>query len=51
MNKALELLMIEDNPSDIRLSQEYLKESKVPNHLSVVKDLVEALYSVNHGLG
>ena len=43
MYKAIELLMIEDNPSDIRLSQEYLKEYKVPNHLSVVKDDVEAL--------
>ena len=43
MYKAIELLMIEDNPGDIRLSQEYLKEYKVPNHLNVVKDDVEAL--------
>lgn len=43
MVKAIELLMIEDNPSDIRLSQEYLKGYNVPNHLSVVQDDVEAL--------
>jgi CheY-like chemotaxis protein len=43
MNKAFELLMIEDNPSDIRLSQEYLKESKLSNHLTVVKNLMDAL--------
>ena len=43
MYKTIEFLMVESDPGDIRLSQEYLKEYKVPNHLSVVKDDVEAL--------
>jgi two-component system response regulator len=43
MDKAIELLMVEDNRADIRFSQEYLKGYRVPNHLSVVKDEVEAL--------
>lgn len=34
--------MVEDNPDDVRLSQEYLKEYKVPNHLKVAKDILEA---------
>ncbi len=47
MNKLIEMLMVEDNPGDVRLSQEYLKEYNVPNHLSVVKDGVAALGLLN----
>lgn len=43
MYKAIDILMIEDNPGDVRLAQEYFKEYKVSNHMSVVKDEVEAL--------
>lgn len=43
MYKAIEMLMVEDNPGDIRLTQEAFKEYKVSNHLSVVKDDMEAL--------
>lgn len=43
MYKAIDILMIEDNPGDVRLAQEYFKEYKVSNHMSVVKDEAEAL--------
>lgn len=39
----MEILLVEDNPGDIRLAQEGLRRSKVPNHLSVVRDGEEAL--------
>ena len=39
----VEILLIEDNPVDVRLTQEALKESKVLNILNVVTDGVEAL--------
>ena len=37
------VLLVEDNPGDVRLTQEGLKESKILNNLSVVGDGVEAL--------
>jgi CheY-like chemotaxis protein len=40
---AVELLLVEDNPGDVRLTQEALRESPVRTHLSVVHDGVEAL--------
>lgn len=42
-NKQVEILLIEDDPADIRLVQEGLLEGAVSNRLSVVKDGVEAL--------
>jgi two-component system, chemotaxis family, response regulator Rcp1 len=42
-NGAIEILLVEDNPGDVRLTQEALRESKVLNHLSVASDGVEAL--------
>ncbi len=39
----VEVLLVEDNPADVRLTQETLKEEKLNNKLSVVKDGVEAL--------
>jgi CheY-like chemotaxis protein len=39
----IEILLVEDNPGDVRLTVESLKEAKVTNHLSVVGDGVEAL--------
>ena len=41
--RPVEILLVEDNPGDIRLTQETLKDSKVLNHLSVVGDGVEAM--------
>jgi chemotaxis family two-component system response regulator Rcp1 len=41
--KAIDILLVEDNPGDVRLAQEALKESKVKNQLFVVEDGVEAM--------
>ena len=40
--KLVEILLIEDNPGDARLTQEALKEGKVKNNLHIVYDGVEA---------
>jgi two-component system, chemotaxis family, response regulator Rcp1 len=37
------ILLVEDNPGDVRLTREALKEAKVRNRLSVAGDGVEAL--------
>lgn len=42
--RPIEILLVEDNPGDVRLTQEALKEGKVLNRLSVVKDGVEAIF-------
>lgn len=39
----IEILMVEDNPGDVRLTLEALKETKVRNNLNVVQDGAEAL--------
>lgn len=39
----IEILMVEDNPGDVRLTREAMKEGKVNNRLSVVGDGVQAL--------
>jgi chemotaxis family two-component system response regulator Rcp1 len=39
----VEILLVEDNPGDVRLTQEALQEGKVYNNLHWVKDGVEAL--------
>jgi CheY-like chemotaxis protein len=41
--KRIEILLVEDNPGDVRLTLEALKDGKVLNHLSVVGDGVEAI--------
>ena len=41
--KAIEILLVEDNPGDVRLAKEALKESKVRNKLHIVEDGVEAM--------
>ena len=40
---AINILLVEDNPGDIRLTKEVLKEGKIKNNLSVVMDGEEAL--------
>ena len=39
----IEILLVEDNPADVRLMQEGLKDAKLHNSISVVYDGVEAL--------
>lgn len=41
--KMVDILLVEDNAPDIRLTQEALKESKIRNKLHVVRDGMEAL--------
>ena len=42
-SKAVELLLVEDNPVDIKLTTRALKKGKLLNHLHVVRDGVEAM--------
>lgn len=46
--EAIEILLVEDSPGDVRLTQEALNDSKMRNNLSVVKDGVEAMAFLNH---
>jgi two-component system, chemotaxis family, response regulator Rcp1 len=42
-NRPIEILLVEDNPGDERLTREALKEGKVYSNLHWVKDGVEAM--------
>ena len=42
-NGSIQVLLVEDNPGDVRLTKEALKEGKLLNQLTVVGDGVEAL--------
>lgn len=39
----VEILLVEDNPGDVRLTREALRDAKVRNHLHVVDDGVRAV--------
>ena len=41
--KPVEILLVEDNPGDVRLTQEAFKDGKMLNKLHVVEDGMEAL--------
>jgi CheY-like chemotaxis protein len=41
--RLIEILLVEDNPGDIRLTQEGLREAKVRNRLNAVRDGEEAM--------
>lgn len=41
--RPIEILLVEDNLGDVRLTQEALREGKVRNHLNVAADGVEAM--------
>ncbi|MDQ6672616.1 MAG: response regulator [Chloroflexota bacterium] len=43
MGRPIEILLVEDNPGDVRLTIEGLKDSKVRNKLHVARDGVEAM--------
>jgi two-component system, chemotaxis family, response regulator Rcp1 len=43
VTRPMEILLVEDNPGDVRLTREALRECGVQNHLSVASDGVEAL--------
>lgn len=41
--EPIEILLVEDNPGDVRLTREAFRTSKVANNLHVARDGVEAL--------
>lgn len=41
--KPIDILLVEDNPGDVRLAREAFRESKVRNALFVIEDGVEAM--------
>ncbi len=43
LGKTIDILLVEDNPGDVRLTREALKDSKVRNNMFVVEDGVEAM--------
>ena len=43
LSTQIEILLVEDNPGDVRLTREALKEGKMLNDLSVAADGVEAM--------
>ena len=43
MTRPVDILLVEDNPGDVRLTQETFKETKLLNRLHVVEDGAEAI--------
>lgn len=43
VGKAVDILLVEDNPGDVRLTKEALRDAKVLNKIFVAKDGVEAM--------
>ena len=43
VGRPIEILLVEDNPGDVRLTIEALRESKVRNNLHLARDGVEAM--------
>lgn len=43
MHNPIEILLIEDNPADIRLTQEAFREARLQNTIHVVQDGVSAM--------
>ena len=41
--ETIDILLVEDNPGDVRLTKEALKDAKVMNEVYVVQDGVEAM--------
>jgi two-component system, chemotaxis family, response regulator Rcp1 len=43
LSRPVEILLVEDNPGDVRLTREALREGKVRNNLYIAPDGVEAV--------
>jgi len=41
--RPIEILLVEDSPSDVEFTVEALKEAKIRNHLSIAEDGVQAM--------
>lgn len=48
IERPIEILLVEDNPGDVRLTIEALKESKIRNRLHIARDGEEAMDFVRH---
>jgi two-component system, chemotaxis family, response regulator Rcp1 len=49
--RPIEILLVEDNPGDVRLIQEILKETEIKHNLKIAydgKEAMQALYEGNH---
>ena len=46
--KLPDILIVEDNPADVRLTQEAFRDGNIPNTLSVARDGVEAIDYLHH---
>jgi two-component system, chemotaxis family, response regulator Rcp1 len=46
-NRPIDILLVEDNPGDVRLTREALKDAKVLNEIHVARDGVEAMQFVH----
>jgi chemotaxis family two-component system response regulator Rcp1 len=44
----IQILLVEDNPGDVRLTREVLKDGRINNTLNVVEDGVEAMAFLRH---
>ena len=49
IGRPVEILLVEDNPGDVRLTEEALKEGKVINNIHLAKDGVEAMFFLKRG--
>ena len=49
LGKPIEILLVEDNPGDVRLTQETLKDTKVRNNMHVVMDGIDAVAFLRRG--
>ena len=46
--RPVEILLAEDNPGDVRLTREALRDASISNHLHVVPDGVETIAFLRH---
>lgn len=46
--RAIEILLVEDNPGDVRLTKEALRDGKIRNNLQVASDGQDALDLLKH---
>ena len=49
IGRPVEILLVEDNPGDVRLTEEALKEGKVINNIHLARDGVEAISFLQRG--
>lgn len=49
--RAIEILLVEDNPGDVILTEEAFSSAKISNNLHVVRDGEEALAYLNREVG